>query len=168
MILCISPAGTQSLYLDNPSLLPAQTLSSPRNPAHSAANQWRAPSLPTGHGHLKLTMSKTELVLFKCGSIWVPLSECQHHLSTLQSQKSQPYSRFFFCLPDLTPSLSTKSSWVYLPNSYPNCLLFPVSLPAPIKLVQQSPSWSSCSPAHVHTIPKPLLQRPIQPHHSTL
>lgn len=157
----MSVAGTQSLYLDNLSLLPAQTLSPPRKPAHSAANQWRAPPLSIGRRHLKLTVSKTELVLFKPGSIWVPLTECPHHLSTLQSQKSQSYSRFFFCLPDLntkplpspleftystvTPSVSSSLFYHQPPSNWSNSLLVGLLALQPMSVLSQSPFFKGQS-----------------------
>ena len=111
--------------------------------------------------------------------------ECHHHLSTVQSQKSGPHSKFFFCLHNPTPSLhqvvastysrvfksvspsclSTVSRWP--PLTWSNSL--PLGLPTlqSISTLSLSPS-SKANPTtsfllhtvfqwlHIHTFYKPL------------
>lgn len=89
------------------------------------------------------------------------LTDCCHHLSTLQSQKPRPHSRFFFCFHITTSSLyqvllalptqqlSNVSARPYLSTCFTAALM---------ELVQQSPNWSSCLPAHLHPTPNPFNQ----------
>lgn len=146
-------AGTQSQTLITESLLPTQTLSSPRTCTFSCQptrclllNRPRAPQ-KAHQGPAELVL--LNLVLFESPrmpppSVHSPKPEIYFIYSRFFLLPSWPHTKplyqspLEFTYPTVTPSVSSSLFYSYLHQIGPR-----VS------------GWSLCSPAHAHTIPKP-------------